>query len=178
MEIIIQSKIYEVRGQKVMLDFDLAEIYGTETKRLKEAVKRNPKRFPLDFMFILSKEEWESLRTQIASLKIIGRGQHTKYMPFVFTEHGVTMLSSVLNSDNAIDMNVAIVRAFISLKQLTINQQGETTQLQEIKERLGEHDVQLSQIYDAIENLLDEKTEQRNWENRKRIGFAKQEDTL
>lgn len=129
-------------------------------------------------MFILPKEEWESLRTQIASLKIIGRGQHTKYMPFVFTEHGVTMLSSVLNSDNAIDMNVAIVRAFISLKQLTINQQGETTQLQEIKERLGEHDVQLSQIYDAIENLLDEKTEQRNWENRKRIGFAKQEDTL
>ena len=156
-----------------MLDFDLAELYETETKRLKEAVRRNIKRFPPDFMFELTKEEYHSLRPQIASLKNTGRGRHSKYLPFAFTEHGVTMLAAVLNSERAIDMNIAIVRAFIALKQVIIRQKELAEQLEEIHNRLGEHDVQLNQIYDAIENLLDEKAEKKSWEERERIGFKK-----
>ena len=115
---VIQNKIYEVRGQKVMLDFDLAELYGSETKRLKEAVRRNLKRFPSDFMFELTKEEFESLRSQIASSN--GRGG-LRYMPFAFTEQGVAMLSSVLNSDVAIEVNISIMRAFVAVRQLISN---------------------------------------------------------
>lgn len=95
---LIQNKIYEIRGMKVMLDFDLAEMYGVETRRLKEAVRRNTLRFPADFMFELTREEYNSLRSQIATLEK-GRGKFTKYSPFAFTEQGVAMLSSVLNSE-------------------------------------------------------------------------------
>ena len=115
---LIQSKIYEVRGQKVMLDFDLAEMYGTETKRLKEAVRRNIRRFPSDFMFELTKDEYDFLRSQIASSN--NRGG-TRYMPFAFTEHGVAQLSSVLNSDIAIEINIQIIRAFIAVRHLVLN---------------------------------------------------------
>ena len=115
---VIQNKIYEIRGQKVMLDFDLAELYGSETKRLKEAVRRNLKRFPCDFMFELTKEEFTSLRSQIASSN--GRGG-LRYMPFAFTEQGVAMLSSVLNSDVAIEVNISIMRAFVAVRQLISN---------------------------------------------------------
>lgn len=115
---LIQSKIYEVRGQKIMLDFDLAEMYGTETKRLKEAVRRNIKRFPSDFMFELTREEYSSLRTQFATSNSRGG---TRYMPFAFTEHGVAQLSSVLNSDVAIEINIQIIRAFIAIRQLVLN---------------------------------------------------------
>lgn len=101
-----------------MLDFDLAEMYGMETKRLKASVRRNIKRFPPDFMFELTQEEYLSLRTKISSLKNGGRGQHPKYMPFAFTEQGVAMLSSVLNSDIAIEVNIAIMRAFVAVRQL------------------------------------------------------------
>lgn len=174
---VIQQSIFEVRGQKVMLDFDLAELYGVETKRLKEAVRRNRKKFPPDFMFELTKAEYNSLRTQIASLKKPGRGQHSKYMPFAFTEHGVTMLASILNSDHAVEMNIVIVRVFIALRQIALDQKDFTTQLQELRkevyDRIGEHDIQLTAIYDAIENLLDNKTEKKNWEERERIGFKK-----
>ena len=115
---VIQSKIYELRGQKVMLDFDLAEMYGMETKRLKESVKRNIKRFPSDFMFELSKEEFESLRSQFATSNKRGG---TRYMPYAFTEPGVAMLSSVLNSDVAIEININIMRAFIAVRQMLAN---------------------------------------------------------
>ena len=169
--ITIQQSIFEVRGQKVMLDFDLAGLYGIETKRLKEAVRRNKKRFPADFMFELTKKEWTNLRTQIATSSWGG----PRYMPFAFTEHGVTMLASVLNSARAIKMNIAIVRAFISLKQLAIEDKDFAEKLEELRkelhERIGEHDTQLASIYDAIENLLDEKAEQKNWKDRDRIGF-------
>ena len=114
---LIQSKIYEIRGQKVMLDFDLAEMYGTETKYLKRAVKNNIKRFPSDFMFELTKEELESLRCNFSTSKRGG----TRYMPFAFTEHGVAQLSSVLNSDIAIEINIQIIRAFITVRQLILN---------------------------------------------------------
>jgi hypothetical protein len=101
-----------------MLDFDLSEMYETETKRLKEAVRRNLKRFPNDFMFELTNQEYDSLRSQFASLKNLGRGEHSKYLPFAFTEQGVAMLASILKSDKAIEINIQIVRAFIALRPL------------------------------------------------------------
>jgi hypothetical protein len=115
---VIQNKIYEIRGQKVMLDFDLAEMYGTETKYLKRAVKNNLKRFPSDFMFELTKEEFESLRCKNSTSKRGG----TRYMPYAFTEHGVAQLSSVLNSEIAIEINIQIIRAFIAVRQLVYNE--------------------------------------------------------
>ena len=113
----IQSKIYEVRGVKVMLDKDLAELYQVTTGNLNKAVKRNIKRFPPDFMFQLNKEEWNSLRFQIGILDV-GRGQYTKFLPHAFTEQGLAMLSGVLNSDIAINVNISIMRAFVSLRQV------------------------------------------------------------
>ena len=168
---VIQEKIYELRSQKVMFDFDLADLYRVETKRLKEAVRRNKKRFPADFMFELTKKEWTNLRTQFATSSWGGQ----RYPPFAFTEHGVTMLASVLNSDRAIKMNIAIVRAFISLKQMALQHKDLAERLEELRkelhERIGEHDTQLAAIYDAIENLLEDKTEKKNWEERERIGY-------
>lgn len=168
-----------------MLDRDLASLYEIETKVLNQAVKRNINRFPKDFMFQLSKEEFEELRfqfevseshyssrSQIVTLKN-KRGQNLKYLPFVFTEQGVAMLSGVINSDKAINMNIAIMSAFIAVRQVLLRQNDIKEQLKEIKERIGEHDVQLNQIYDAMENLLDEKAAQRKWEDRERIGFKK-----
>ena len=115
--VIIQQKIYLIRGEQVMLDFDLAEMYGMETRTLKQAVRRNMNRFPSDFMFELTKEEYASLRSQFVTLKK-GRGQHTKYLPFAFTEQGVAMLSSILNSDIAIEVNIAIMRTFVAVRRL------------------------------------------------------------
>lgn len=114
---VIQNKIYEIRGVSVMLDFDLAEMYGTETKYLKRSVKSNLKRFPSDFMFELTKEEFESLRCRNCTSKRGG----LRYMPFAFTEHGVAQLSSVLNSDIAIEVNIQIIRAFVAIRQLVLN---------------------------------------------------------
>ncbi len=168
-----------------MLDRDLAILYNIETRILNQAVKRNPKRFPPDFMFQLTKEEFESLRSQIETLdssnsltsQIVtlktGRGKHTKFMPYAFTEQGVAMLSGVLNSDKAIEMHVAIMKAFVEIKKIVLRPTDLKEQMKEIKERLGEHDGQLNQIYDAMENLLDEKAAQRKWEDRERIGFKK-----
>ena len=132
---VIQSKIYEIRGYKVMLDFDLADIYQVETKRLKEQVRRNIDRFPHDFMFELSKEEYNYLRTQIATLEV-GRGKYSKYLPFAFSELGVAMLSSVLRSDIAIKMNINIMRAFVAVRQMILTSpDNEVKELQrEIKE--------------------------------------------
>src|ERR1700712_2241644 len=180
----IQNRIYEIRGERVMLDRDLAALYETETKALNLAVKRNLKRFPKDFMFQLTKEEYEDLRFQIETsekskkplrLQIEtskGRGG-TRYLPYAFTEQGVAMLSGVLNSDKAISMNITIMRAFVEIRRLVLKQNDLKEQLAEVKQRLGEHDMQLNSIYDAIENLLDEKASQRKWEERERIGFKK-----
>ena len=113
----IQNLIYEVRGVKVMLDKDLAELYHVTTGNLNKAVKRNIRRFPSDFMFQLTKEEWDSLRFQIGILEV-GRGRYTKFLPYAFTEQGLAMLSGVLNSDIAIDVNISIMRAFVSLRRV------------------------------------------------------------
>ncbi len=193
----IQNRIYEIRGERVMLDFDLAALYEVEARLINQAVKRNIKRFPKDFMFKLSKSEWDFLRSQnviiesnnsLRSQNVIlkntdpglqnetlktGRGQHSKYLPYAFTEQGVAMLSGILNSDKAINMNIAIMRAFVEVRKIFLKDNDLKEQLKEIKHRLGEHDTQLNQIYEAMENLLDEKAEQRNWNNRERIGFKK-----
>lgn len=118
--VIIQSKIYEVRRQQVMLDKDLAELYQVATGNLNKAVKRNLKRFPSDFMFQLTTEEWESLRFQIGSLDK-GRGKYPKYLPYAFTEQGIAMLSGVLNSDTAIEININIMRAFVAVRRFIAN---------------------------------------------------------
>ena len=183
MEIIrsIQNRIYEIRGERVMLDRDLADMYEVETKALNLAVKRNIQRFPADFMFQLTKEEYESLRFQIETLKKSDpnlRLQNetsswggTRYLPYAFTEQGVAMLSGVLHSAKAINMNIAIMRAFIEVRRALL--QPSEPKFKQLWDRLNEHDVQLSQIYDAMENLLDEKTAQRKWDDRERIGFKK-----
>jgi phage regulator Rha-like protein len=166
-----------------MLDKDLADLYETETKALNLAVKRNIARFPADFMFQLTKEEFDGLRLQIETLEKSnplrlqietskGRGG-TRYLPYAFTEQGVAMLCGVLHSDKAISMNIAIMRAFVEIRRILFRQNDLKVQLKEIKERLGEHDTQLNHIYDAMENLLDEKAAQRKWDDRERKGFKK-----
>ena len=177
----IQNRIYEIRGERVMLDFDLAQLYEVETKALNQAVKRNSKRFPQDFMFRLTLAEWQGMRSQsvTASGSTNMRSQivtaqskrNTSVTPYAFTEQGVAMLSGILNSDKAINMNIAIMRAFVEVRRVLLQQNDLKKQLNEIRTRLGEHDVQLNQIYDAMENLLDEKAAQKKWEDRERIGF-------
>lgn len=165
----IQNRIYEIRGERVMLDFDLAELYEVPTKVLNQAVKRHRKRFPEDFMFQLTESEWNTMRSQIVTSSQMKRKFST--LPYAFTEQGVAMLSGILNSDRAINMNIAIMRAFVEIRRVLIRESNIKEQLKQIKERMGEHDVQLNQIYDALENLLDEKAAHKKWEERKRIGF-------
>ena len=181
-KVYIQNRIYEIRGERVMLDKDLAILYGTETKILNLSVRRNLKRFPEDFMFQITREEFEALRFQIEAVDSSepqlrfqietskGRGG-SRYLPYAFTEQGIAMLSGVLNSDRAINMNIAIMRAFVEIRKIIFKQNDLKQQLKEIKERLGEHDAQLNQIYDAMENIMDEKAAERKWEERERIGF-------
>jgi hypothetical protein len=164
----IQQKIYEVRGQKVMLDFDLAELYETETKYLKRAVKSNIKRFPPDFMFEISKEEWEPLRCSFSTLNNQGRGKHLKYMPFAFTEQGVAMLSGILNSDKAIDVNIAIMRAFIALKQFALTNTELNNKLKELE---NTYNKQFKDVYEAINYLLQKDKQETTQKERKKLGI-------
>lgn len=166
---VIHNKIYEIRGQKIMLDFNLAELYEVETKVLNQAVKRNEERFPKDFMFRLTVAEWQEMRSQFVTASPDKR--NTKATPFAFTEHGVTMLASVLRSEKAIKMNIAIVRAFIALRQFAINYKELAEQIKELRGTVDNHNGQLNQIYDALENLLDEKVSQKKWGEREPIGF-------
>jgi len=159
---IIHNKIFEIRGQKVMLDFDLAQLYEVETRRLNEQVKRNIDKFPEDFMFKLTVNEWEIIRSQIATSSdneinnssqiIMSSKKHRRkvYTPYAFTEHGVTMLASVLKSKKAIDMNIAIVRAFIAIRHFANSHKDLFEQINDLRKemqiRLGEHDTQLTAI--------------------------------
>lgn len=151
---IIQKKIYEVRGIKAMLDKDLADLYQVTTGNLNKAVKRNIKRFPADFMFQLTKEEWESLKFQIGILKN-GRGEHSKYLPFAFTEQGLAMLSGILNSDIAIYVNIAIMRAFVTIRQglPTVNSHQE---LEDLKERIKALEEVSEETLSALNDLSEE----------------------
>lgn len=190
----IIRKIYIFREQKVMLDFDLADLYQVETKVLNQAVKRNIDRFPEDFMFRLTPKEWTLMRSQnvTASMQVINiegvrsmrsqivtasqKKRNISVTPYAFTEHGVTMIASILKSDRAIKMSIAVVRAFIELKKAALQYSGIIEQIQLLKEHLGEHDSQLNAICTALENLMDDKVDkefkEKEWLNRKRIGFA------
>ncbi|MBW8330615.1 MAG: ORF6N domain-containing protein [Prolixibacteraceae bacterium] len=165
----IQTKIYEIRGQKVMLDSELAELYEVETKNLNLAVKRNLKRFPPDFMFQLTKSEWDILRLQIETSK--GRGG-TRYLPYAFTEQGVAMLSGVLNSDKAIETNIAIMRAFVFMRQYALTHKDLTEKLLELENK---YDKQFNDIYDAINFLLKKDDQETVQKQRKRIGYKNDE---
>lgn len=168
---LIQNRIYEIRGEKIMLDFDLAELYEVETRVFNQAVKRNMDSFPKDFMFRLTSKEWENNSSQIVMSSIKHRG--ARYLPYAFTEHGVAMLSSILKSDTARTMNIAIIRAFIALRKIALQKSDLLEILNGLKDRIDEHDLQLKSIYDSIENLLDEKIEHKGWNERERIGFKK-----
>ena len=164
---ILQQKIYEIRGHRVMLDYDLAELYEVETKRLKEAVRRNLNRFPIDFMFELSREEYFSLRTQIASLEN-GKGKHSKYNPFAFTEHGVTMLSSILKSERAIEINISVVRAFVLMRQYAFNHKDLTNQFKQLENK---YNKQFEDVFEAINYLIKKDNLAKQQIERKKIGF-------
>jgi hypothetical protein len=161
----LSDRIHLVRGQRVMLDSDLAELYGVTTKRFNEQVKRNIERFPSDFMFQLVEDEDESLRSQfvtlntddplrsqIATLKP-GRGQHRKYLPYVFTEHGAIMAASVLNSPRAVEMSVFVVRAFVQLRALLASSRELSERLNELERKLSPHDQAIAGLIDAIRQL-------------------------
>ena len=190
---IIQDKIYEIRGEKVMLDFDLAQLYEVETRVFNQTVKRNIDSFPKDFMFRLTKKEWKDMISQIVISSEIFSKEGTNMTshsvissqlkrklslpPYAFTEHGVAMLAGVLKSPKARKMNIAIVRAFISLKRLVHSNLSALSLIKELRDRIDEHDIQLNSIYDALENMLDKKEEANlqkiKWEKRERIGFKK-----
>lgn len=152
---IIQSKIHEIRSLRVMLDFDLSELYGIETKRLKEAVRRNIERFPPDFMFELTREEYLFLRSQFATLEI-GRGKYAKYQPYAFTEQGVAMLSSVLNSKRAIEININIMRAFVSIRSYLLNQISTSEEIKELWQRVKDLEEQSEENLKAISDLSED----------------------
>lgn len=158
---VIQQQIIELRGHKVMLDFHLASLYEMETKVLKQAVKRNINRFPSDFMFELTLEEFESLRSQFVTSKRGG----TRYLPFAFTEQGVAMLSSVLNSDKAIEINIAIMRTFVALRQFALN-------YKEMQEKITEIERKFPEIYNILNYLMNKETSSTNQE-RTKIGYKK-----
>lgn len=145
---VIERKIYLIRGQKVMLDSDLAELYGVEVKQLKRQVRRNIDRFPADFMFQLLKEEYKSLRRHFGTLK---RGEHSKYLPYVFTEQGIAMLSSVLNSERAIKVNIEIMRAFVKLREMIASHKDLAKRLDELEKK---YDSQFKVVFDAIRQLM------------------------
>ncbi len=160
---IITNKIYWIRDQKVMLDRDLAALYEVETKQLKRQVRRNIERFPLSFMFELTAQEDENIRSQFGTLK---RGSHSKYPPFAFTEHGILMLSSVLNSNKAIKMSVHIIETFVQLRKLANNYEEIMTKIQQMDSKYNE---QFGEIYEVLQQLLEKPKEK----DRQRIGYKK-----
>ncbi len=171
MELItIQNKIYEIRGQKVMLDFDLAELYEVETKAFNQAVKRNIERFPEDFMFQLSREEWEGILSGNRSQFVTGSQKHrgSANLPYAFTEHGVTMLAGVLRSEKAVKVNIAIVRAFIALREMAMHYKELAQKIEELEKK---YNKQFGDIYQALNLLLEERDEETEQRNREPIGF-------
>ena len=166
---LIEKRIHQIRGEMVMLDFDLAYLYEVDTKILNQAVKRNSERFPADFMFRLTEFEWNEMMSQNVISSTINRRKDAT--PFAFTEHGVAMISGILKSEKAVKMNISIIRLFIEMKRTLIKNASIKGQLQELRERIGEHDIQLNKIYDTIENLLDLSINKLKWEDRNRIGF-------
>jgi phage regulator Rha-like protein len=163
----LQKLIYEIRGQKVMLDNDLAALYGVELRSLNQAVKRNITRFPLDFMFQLTNDEWDSLRSQIVISKSNRGGR--RYAPYAFTEQGVSMLSSVINSERAIEVNINIMRTFVQLRHYVFSKSDTNEQIAELRKLLmlyiEKNDKRVNEIIIALNNLIEQPPKT------KRIGF-------
>jgi hypothetical protein len=166
---IISSKIYIIRQQKVMLDKDLAELYNIETKQLKRQVKRNMERFPGDFMFELTELEFENLRYQFGTSSWGG----TRYIPMVFTEQGVAMLSSILNSQTAIKVNIQIIRVFTKIREVLTDTLSIKLEIEEIKKKLTNHSKNIELVFNYLDELIDKKEK---YEPRKEIGFKQKND--
>lgn len=149
----VMDKIYYIREQKVMLDRDLAELYGVETKRLKEAVRRNKARFPKDFMFQMRKREFENWRTQLAPSNNDRQGG-LRYAPFCFTEQGVTMLSCVLSSERAISMNIRIIRIFTRMREMMLTHKDILLKLEQLETKTSRHDEEIKKIFEYLKQLL------------------------
>jgi hypothetical protein len=167
-EEVIVSKIYHVRGKQVMLSQDLAELYQVETRALNQQVKRNIGKFPERYMFQLTSKEYERLRSQNVILK---RGQHAKYLPYAFTEHGILMLSSVLNSDRADKVNMLIIDTFVRLRELMFVNKDLILQIEQVQNKITEHDNQLLIIFEYLNQLEKSKQEEVDQKNRPRIGY-------
>jgi hypothetical protein len=166
---IIMNRIYYIREQKVMIDSDLAELYGVETKRLNEQVKRNINRFPDDFMFQLNNEEFINLKSQFATSSWGGR----RNPPYAFTEHGVLMLSSVLNSDKAIKVNIQIMRIFTKVRALITDNLTVKLEIEEIKKKLSNQDQNIELVFSYLDELMEK---QENPEPRRQIGYKRNEN--
>jgi phage regulator Rha-like protein len=163
---IVMNQIYYMRGQKIMLDRDLAKLYQVETKVLKQSIKRNITRFPGDFMFEMSKEEFQIWRSQFVTSKSDQQG--LRYVPFCFTEQGVAMLSSVLNSERAIKVNIQIIRIFTKLRQMLFDNTDLRLEIEKIKPKLDNHDKNMEIVFKYLDELIDKKHEP---QERKRIGY-------
>lgn len=165
----VMNKIFLIRKQKVMLDRDLAELYGVETKRLKEAVRRNVQRFPEDFMFAMNETEFEVLRTHFASSKENRGG--IRYMPMAFTEQGVTMLSCILNSERAIAVNIQVIRIFTRMREMLLTHKDILWQLEKIEQKLAGHDKEIETIFNYLKKLVHQPPLPRD-----RIGFRRKNE--
>lgn len=179
----VDNLIFTIRGQKVLLDADLAEIYGVPTKVFNQAMKRNQERFPEDFRFQITEEEWENLKSQIVTSSLesevsgasrsqivtlkTGRGQHRKYLPYAFTEHGAIMAATVLNSPEAVTMSVYVVRAFVQMREQMASNREILKRLAEIDQTLLQHDQALQVIWTQLQPLLAPPPEP----EKRRIGF-------
>jgi len=159
----IEQSIHLIRGQRVMLDSDLAKLYGVTTKRLNEQVRRNLERFPPDFMLQLTRDEYDALRSQFATLKT-GRGRHRKYLPYAFTEHGAVMLANVLNSPTAVQASIQVVCAFVHLREMLITHADLARRLDDLEKK---HDEQFAVVFKAIRALMSPPRKET-----KRIGFT------
>ena len=167
----IENKILLIRGKKVMLDRDLAELYEVKTKQLTRQVRRNITRFPGDFMFRLTMDEYKSLRRQFGTLK---RGQHSKYLPCVFTEQGVAMLSSILNSERAIQVNIAIMRVFVRLKEIISTHKELAHRLMELERRMEKKDEEIKVIFNVIRELMEPPSKK----PKRKIGFHAEDELI
>jgi hypothetical protein len=168
---IFAPKIYTIRNEPVALDSDLALLYGVETRVFNQAIRRNRHRFPADFAFPLNKDEWACLRSQIVTLKR-GRGQHRKYLPWVFTEHGAIMAATILNSERAVAMSVYVVRAFVKMRRELLSNATLEARLENIEKNLLTHDTALRDVYQKLKPLLLPPPEK----PRRRIGFHKENE--
>ncbi len=171
---VIVNKIYLIRDKKVMLDRDLAELYGVETRRLKEQVKRNLSRFPENFMFVLSKEELENWRKEFGSTnkEIMG----LRIPPYAFTEHGILMLANVIKSDRAIKVSIRIIEIFVRMRETLLSYKDVLKKLDEIERKYTDHDQKIMLIFEYLRQLEQAKQEELEFRNRKKIGYKRSQE--